>query len=902
MNPVLRKVVSFACALFFWPGMPAHAAVADAPLKLSFLKNADGTLGLSASAAAGTASVSQPAPLRAALWNGALDTRRPAPSEWRYDKGPDPKTTGAMRVAGGKIILSADFSKGGKRYVAAVCPVALPDATQASFTVKAAQRHLITRLVDATGQRHQQTHNIEAGASSLVTVPFGPSPGSLSWGGADDDILHLPLRAIEILASIHDADDTGAATVEISGMRFVNENIPAPATLQGGYATLSETAAGEWLGTGELRTPGGGATLAFTDRWTVAGGTLRLRREVRVRGDAPGGFGTVAALRVTGAKPWPQMEWFAPGMIYGNFDHMRDNSFGSGNYYKPGDYTVWIREDRMPAPLLAARLPAGETVAVLNSAPDGATTAAEGHGFTREPMTGDGFRFGAILAEERADGTALGYAFPGSEGTLSYGRKTGAGPETAQQWRHRFHPLKDGFVQRYEVSFRLDRASDTNDLVARSWRWAWETLKPQVNPQDIETLRGCLVDVLAENFIESGDRAGVQFLALAVPGGKPHPNPKTILGFTGYALGSAEMMLVEATRDPASLRGRELRRKAEKSIAAILRLPMSPPTSEGFLLKTGDPALSTWPVAKKITENQPIYLRSFCDDMKSLMRAYEREARAGHPRPEWLAWVRQFGDWLLTQEQPGGGFPRAWRALSGKLLDASTTGTFNVVPFYAQLYRITGYKSYLDAALRSGEFAWDTGHAQARFTGGTIDNPDVIDKEAATLSLEGYLALHDTTRDKKWLARARAAADAAETWMYIWDIPMPADADGGKLHWKRGQSTVGIQLIATGHSLNDAYMCWDVESYARLFRETGDAHYLEVARILLHNTKAMVGRPGDLRGTRGPGWQQEHWCFTIPRGIGRHREWLPWVTVSHLRGINDLMDYDPALYRELAGK
>jgi hypothetical protein len=64
----------------------------------------------------------------------------------------------------------------------------------------------------------------------------------------------------------------------------------------------------------------------------------------------------------------------------------------------------------------------------------------------------------------------------------------------------------------------------------------------------------------------------------------------------------------------------------------------------------------------------------------------------------------------------------------------------------------------------------------------------------------------------------------------------------------------------------------------------------------------MVGRPGDLRGTRGPGWQQEHWCFTLPRGLGRHREWLPWVTVSHLRGINDLMDYDPELYKQLAAQ
>jgi hypothetical protein len=674
----------------------------------------------------------------------------------------------------------------------------------------------------------------------------------------------------------------------------------APITLQSGYTSLRETAAGDWLGAGSLRVANG-VTLEFTDRWDAAQNTLRLRREVCVRGNASGGFTSVAAFRVPDARPWPEMEWFVPGMIYGNFDHMRDNSFGAGNYYKPGDYTVWIREDRMPAPLLAARLPNGATVAVLNSAPDGATTAAEGQSFSREPMADARFRFGSIIAEERPEGTTLGYAMPGAEGTLSYGRKTGRGPENEQRWRHRYNPLENNFVQRYEVSFHFDHTAGTNELISRSWRWAWDMLGPRPNPQDIDTMRTNMVDVLAENFMEIEDRAGVQFLALAVPGGKPHPNPKVILGFTGYALGSAEMMLFEAERNPNSERSRQLRRNAGKAIETFLRMPVNPPLNEGFLLKSGAPQVSTWPSGRTVTEEQSIYLRSFCDDMKSLMRAYEREEKAGRLHPEWIAWVRQFADWLLTQRQPDDGFPRSWHALSGKLRSASTTGTFNVVPFYAQLYRITGHKSYLDTALRAGEFAWNTGHARARFTGGTIDNPDVIDKEAATISLEGYLALHHVTRDPKWLDRARIAADIAETWMYIWNVPMPEDADNEKLHWKRGVSTVGIQLIATGHSLNDAYMAWDVESYARLARETGDTHYLDVARILLHNTKAMVGTPDDLRGTRGPGWQQEHYCFTLPRGLGRHREWLPWVTVSHLRGINDLFDYDFELYKELAG-
>jgi hypothetical protein len=686
----------------------------------------------------------------------------------------------------------------------------------------------------------------------------------------------------------------------------------APA--RAGYAKLSETAPGEWLGAGTLRAkiadtgklpPHNSVEFDFTDRWTVSDDTLRLRREVRVRGDAPGGFNSVIGLRVVGAKPWPQMEWFVPGAIYGNSDHLRANSFGAANYYKKGYYTVWIREDRLPAPLLATRLPNGASVAVLDSAPDGATNAADGLSFTLKPLASEYFRFGSIIAEEGTNATAIGYAYPGSEGTLSYGPKGQAHKTSAVQlWRYRFSPLKDGFTQRYEVTFRLSTARDTNDLVASNWRWAWQTLKPQVNPQPIEILRRCLVDVLMENYVEKDGRAGERFVIASESNPKPpsSDDTKIIMGFLGYSIGAAEMMLVEAARDPGSPRLKAMRQAAEKIIATFLTLPVNPPIAEGYILSTGDYAVSQRAITKPVTEDADIFLRSFCDDMKSLMRICEREKKAGRDHPEYLAWVRKFADWLLTQEQPGGGFPRSWHALTGATFDPSPTGTFNAIPFYAQLYRLTQHQPYLDAALRAGEFAWNSGHARARFTGGTIDNPDVIDKEAATISLEGYLALHAVTRDKKWLERARVAADVAETWMRIWNIPMPSDATQDQIHWPIGQSTVGMQLVATGHTGDDAYMAWDVESYARLSRETGDPHYMDVARILLHNTKAMVGRPGDNRGTRGPGWQQEHCWLDLPRGKGRHRAWLPWVTVSHLRGINDLVDYDAELYKQLAAE
>jgi hypothetical protein len=198
----------------------------------------------------------------------------------------------------------------------------------------------------------------------------------------------------------------------------------------------------------------------------------------------------------------------------------------------------------------------------------------------------------------------------------------------------------------------------------------------------------------------------------------------------------------------------------------------------------------------------------------------------------------------------------------------------------------------LKAAEQAAEFCWRNGQSRGLFPGGTIDNPDVLDKEAGTLSLEMYLAMFDATKNPEWLRRAQSAAAYSETWIYIWNVPMPQDEDNARLHWKRGVSTVGAQCIATGHSLVDCYMAFDADEYARLWQLTNDPHWLEVARILLHNTKNMIALPGRTFDLAVPGWQQEHWSFAPQRGYGLHRGWLPWVATSQLNGIFGVMELD----------
>ena len=113
--------------------------------------------------------------------------------------------------------------------------------------------------------------------------------------------------------------------------------------------------------------------------------------------------------------------------------------------------------------------------------------------------------------------------------------------------------------------------------------------------------------------------------------------------------------------------------------------------------------------------------------------------------------------------------------------------------------------------------------------------------------------------------------------------------------------TVGVQgITARGPGGVDEYLDWAAPAFARLYEDTKDPHYLDVARILLLDTKSMLALPGRTYDLLGPGWQQEHWGMAMNRGFGTHRSWLPWVSVNHLHSITGLEEFDPALYQRLA--
>ncbi len=679
----------------------------------------------------------------------------------------------------------------------------------------------------------------------------------------------------------------------------------------------------------------GKAAFTIEDRWKISGPTLSLSRKVTVAtAEDDAGFFSAIRLVTAPTVKWEDANCLIPGMLYDDPSHAGGSSPAGVAGYRAKRFT--IREDYLSAPMIALAMKDGTWAAVMDMAPKGDTTQAEASG--GGSLVDERIMIGALGAREiSGGGMELSFWLPcttpepaggrsggagaGGAGRRGAGGRTGAPGATAENGRGatpgavaggapaapaggaptpgvrgRYHPVKAGFTQNYQVGFRFDKGASVLDVERDAWRWAWDILKPRTKliPIDVEVARTALLDHVSSLVSNVNGRTGIPFEYNAVDGSAINLTPKIIMGFCGKNLEGADQLLQEGDRDK-SPRGQKMRQQGLAIIDSLIRLvPMSPPAGVGFNIQTGEAIPANF--VPGFTTRMP------AEDLAVLVNTYRREKAAGRDHPDWIKWVAAYCDWLLTQQGPDGSFPGAWQAGTSTVIRDGKSTTYVLVPVLVRLSEVSGQQKYLDSATKAAEFVWANYGSKGVYLGATGTGNNIADKESGMLSMEAFLALYDNTKDPKWLQRAVAAANYTETWIWIWNVPMPMDANDATLHWKKGVPTIGANGIGSDVVGGvDQYLDWAVPSYAKLYKLTKDEHYLDVAYVLLHGTKAMLALPGRTYDLLGPGWQQEHWTLGPGRkGMGAHRNWLPWISMNHLNGIMGLENLDKDLYQQLS--
>lgn len=649
-----------------------------------------------------------------------------------------------------------------------------------------------------------------------------------------------------------------------------------------------------------------GATFTVTDKWSNDKGIVNLNRSVNVDGTVTGGgFASSINLVTKEGTSWEDMAFLAPGLLYG--DSSYDGTMSPGGTLFDAAKIFTFREDFLPSPMYGMRFTGGETFMLLNSAPDGTTTLEETQlGMGESTLISEKFALGAFSSKELENGTVqIGYCFPNTTAIFQRARRVPgeAAAEPKMVWAKRYNPINDGFEQNYSLAFRFAKDESFPEFTINTYRWAWTILKPELFWHDIELVRTCLSDQLSSLVTTMEDRTGLPYQVYTKSGKVwNHPTDPAFywrdpLGFVGKHIESAVMLLMEGDRDPSE-RGQKMREQGLAMIeTAIKYIPTDNPVCMGFNLMDGSHSMTNLPIW---------YVREGTDDMVRLLEAYEREKAKGIEHPEWVKWCKDFADWLLKLQREDGSLPRSFMIETAEIVEQSGTTSYNIIPTFVKLTNILGDDTYLNAAIKAADYVWEEFGKRGVFIGGAIDNPNITDKEAGLLSAEAFMFLYEKTGEEKWLERAKSAADFAETWTWIWNVPMPDEADDELLNWKKGVPTVGVQGITAqvaGHT--DQFLDMSIPTYAKLYKYTGDRHYFDFAKLLMHNCKAMLALPGRLYGMYAPGYQTENFRMGADRqgrGFGTPEKWMPWVTTNHLFGINMMEEYDKELFEELCAK
>ena len=662
--------------------------------------------------------------------------------------------------------------------------------------------------------------------------------------------------------------------------------------LAAGYSTLEVRGGRAWA---DGRVESEGAAFVFEDSFAIGPGEVRLRRSVRVVGSVEG-LGFLSFLDLTlspagptgsgGLSPGVDAPWFIPGLWYGRNEHVPTWAIGSPTTRREVSHIVF-REDRMALPLVLHHDERDGGYVGLSHL--GAIPATIPEDDDDAPLIDDRLAFGSFGIIEK--GGTITFWFPGTEGEVLYApmwsiergnRQTDSpvNPFAAkravartQGWIYRGHPVADQFTHTYTLRIESGSAASFADAASSAWRRLWNAYHPTVKRAPLRRIERVSIELLKRLIIDSGEAAGIPTWIDCFTGKPGKLQNELSIGFVSRNLEVA-LVLLEAARRQHSP---SLRRKGERIVDF-----WSAQGGTGLSHTEYDYLRGAW-ADNRSEEGRPfVYLRDQSEAHRVCLACCASERRRGVARPAWLSWVRSYGDWLLAHQNPDGSFYRSYE-LTGRPASTSTADSSHIVAFLCDLAAAVGEEDYLACALRTAEYLWNSFHRSGLYFGGTLDNPDCIDKEAAALAFDGYLRLYECTHDRRWLEAADRSARWCETWIIAWEIPMPAEPDVPRFY-APGRTTVGLQLITTGFSAVDMFLGRQVGDFLRLARYTGDRHWAEVGRILLHNTKCMVQLHGEY-GYAYDGFQIEHWAIGRGRGYGLNSGWLPWVSSSHVIGI-----------------
>ena len=663
--------------------------------------------------------------------------------------------------------------------------------------------------------------------------------------------------------------------------------------LAGGYEAVNEV--GEtWVANASVAAPDG-TRVELVDRWSVVDEcTLQVDRSATVRhaGSSPGVRVELRAdTDAADADAHGDWQFFIPGSLYNRNDTDHD---GVEDYL--GTYTQDFRDDRLASLAVLAFLPRAGRYAALarTDLPEHDTAIPAEDLLARHfVQTTDIGSLGLAPAPDGAQVT-LRASYPFNEEHSFCLNTAGDG------WAA-YLPNRDGQV--VEVSYRL-RAARAADLTEAIWditQHQMDALGTRPHPTAFsleesiahrtlltqQYYREWTVNENAKRpagyLVHFSPRSGQTLGALLEYG---FSGAQTLLAYTSIRSGydSRIPLWTYRARRVIDFFIRECQLENGFShgiydtdaqdfvywftgILLPFQYATDPEQVQRYLGRQVTDALM--PVADKLRKVKGNYTRTMCESMYPVLLAYRIEREHGHTHPEWLEAGRRFGEFLLRTQAADGSWHRAYDAEATPILEpaqwfgASDTerksGTIFPIQVLTTLHELTGDPRYLGAATRAGDFIIASYVDPVAYVGGLNDTTHIksvkTDSVGVMFVMRSLIKLYARTGQQRYLDGAAKAARVLSSWVYLWNVPMPA----GSLLGRAGFKSTGWAVcdVIPGGSYLDNELLEFTGDLVDVAAHASEERLFDVAEIAEHGMQHALSTPHEMLDYVAPGIQCE---------------------------------------------
>ena len=633
------------------------------------------------------------------------------------------------------------------------------------------------------------------------------------------------------------------------------------------------------LATAEIKTDNA-STFIVEDKYTLlTNGVFAIHRNVKVKQAQNGDSGfasTVSFIPQLNSSVNTHYEYFIPSILYRNTHQVRETAVAA-------DLDVdrmYVKETRTGLPLAMIReKDTGNTLTLMHYKPVIDVAQNPGGGMPGE--VNDELQYGSI-GYNLQPVLSVDFRYPCAEGPRTY---DSGWRNQLPVWSKRYHSIKEGNSHTYSIALIPDKQADYNEAMVRSFGTAFNTEKPEIVEMDMNEIYQQNIDLFKAEYQEFGTgvvkAAGLPW-SLDLPDGKNTEGVSFQMGFVGQqiAVGYHLYRYGLDNNDPES------KRKGKTMVDFWMT---------DAIMGTYFPTVWWDPINNETAgrrRDYPSFLRCFVDGMEGLLDAYRISVAHGEPQESWNNALKRVASNLVNKQNEDGSFYRAYKP-NGEVEtggDRNTRGDSKLntpvaVRFLVKMYEHTGEEKYKEAAIKAAEFSYNEIYLKlGKYVGGTPDNPNTVDKEAAIFALYCFNAVHELTGDTRYLKAAEHAANCAMSWTYCYDFAVPNrnEEDALKNPFTQGGIS-GFSVIATGHSGADNFIAYMFYEMYKLYIKTGNEQYLYMAKILQNNTKSNTDFDGRMnykyRAFMPEATNVADLAF---RSVSL---WLPWASIANIEPI-----------------